>query len=555
MKKYWLPLVFIIIGIILLLLHFVMPSGGSGELDVDIQPTSYIMPAAYKVYANEEALDGRFYLCKLLLTNEGKGELRNIRVSYEVPGYIEWQDLDRIRYLVPGQSAVITVYPKFSPSVVEKTSTSREKGNIRITYETSKGSDEFDKSFGFEMRGRNDLVYSSMPANEIVSYPDMFENLALVPCFITPEDPIIKYYTQNVQQKILKGEAASVFNSDEEAVRFLLGVYEATLRAGMVYSGTKGIPLDVGDISSLIQHIRLPREVVTGNTGLCIELSTLYASVLSCAGLHPIIFLIPGHAYPGIMINNNYYAIEATGIGGEGLGDIQSAESAFKQGMKQLQEFIQKVQQGDPRYMYVDVHELFANGVNPMELKDDSFLRQKVDQIAGNFDKRGGRKFNPNVGGDNQYAGNTQAGDGSSPGGAGFTSYSGPVNFSFPSQWMRYDNPLPTFPALVTQIEAPDGSTSISVYRIQGASTPDMAMGYLQQVYASSGVTIQYQPSGSAGGYTRYTGQSMTYGDSYSWVGLFKSSGGNVVGVTVGAPSYYYSQVQGTINQIVSTIR
>lgn len=47
--------------------------GGSGNLDVQIQPTSYIMPAAHKVYANEEALEGRFYLCKLILTNEGRG--------------------------------------------------------------------------------------------------------------------------------------------------------------------------------------------------------------------------------------------------------------------------------------------------------------------------------------------------------------------------------------------------------------------------------------------------------------------------------------------------
>lgn len=560
MKKYWLSLVFFIIGIVFLLLHFLIPAGGSGDLDVDIQPTSYIMPAAYKVYSNEEAMDGRFYLCKLLLTNEGGKELRNLRVSYQIPGYVEWTDLDKIKYLVPGQSAVLTVYPHFSPSIVDKTSTSKERGNIRIQYDTGKGSDEFEKSFAFEMRGRNDLVYSSMPVQEIVSYPDMFENLALVSCFITPEDPIIKYYTQNIQQKILKGEAAAVMNTDEEAVRFLLGVYEATLRAGMVYSGTSGVPHDLGDVSSIIQHVRLPREVVTGNTGLCIELSTLYASVLSCAGLHPLIFFIPGHAYPGIMVNNNIYAIEATGIGGEGLGNIASAEKAFESGMKELKEFMQKVQEGDPRYMYVDIQELFAGGVNPMELRDDSYLRQKIDQIVGSWDGKGAKQFNPNVGTQRAYnngGGQNQGGNENAGGGGGgnMMSYAGPVRFSYPGGWMRYDNPSPGFPALVSQIEATDGTTSISVYRIQGTASPDEAMYYLVQSYMSAGVNIQYQNNGSSGGFTRYSGQSSSYNGVFNWVGYFKPSGGGVVGVTVGAPYSYYSQVQGTINQIVSTIR
>ncbi|HOF54944.1 MAG TPA: hypothetical protein PLD74_11695 [Prolixibacteraceae bacterium] len=562
MKKYLLPLVLSIAGIIFVLLHFLVAGGGSGNLDVQIQPTSYIMPAAYKVYANEEALEGRFYLCKLILTNEGGGELKNLKVSYEVPGYINWTEIDKIRCLVPGQSAVLTVYPRFDPSIVEKTSTSKEKGNIRIEYETGKGSDVFDKSFGFEMRGRNDIVYSSMPANEILTYPDMFENIALVPCFITPEDPIIKYYTQQIQQKVLKGEAAAVVKTTEEALRFLMAVYESTRQAGMVYSGTKGIPLNVGDVSSLIQHIRLPREVVTGNTGLCIELSTLYASVLSCAGLEPMIFFIPGHAYPGIKVNNSYYAIEATGIGGEGLGNIMTAEKALEKGMEELKEFIQKLQEGDSRFMYLDVHELNSTGVNPMELKDDSFLRQKVDQIVASWGGDGAKKIAPGVPRTTNYARNemahsNQGGGGNYDGGdAGdMLSYGGIVSFRYPSHFMRMDNPAPGFPALVSQLEASDGSSSISVYRVTGTSNPDQAMNYLVQAYYNFGANIQYQNNGSSGNFVRYSGQTSSAGNLFRWVGYFKPSGGNVVGVTVGAPAGYYGQMQGTINQIVSTIR
>jgi hypothetical protein len=60
----------------------------------------------------------------------------------------------------------------------------------------------------------------------------------LLSCLVTPEDPIIKYLTQKIQEKLLKGETASVENKVNEATRVLWGIYEATLRAHMVYSGT-----------------------------------------------------------------------------------------------------------------------------------------------------------------------------------------------------------------------------------------------------------------------------------------------------------------------------
>jgi len=80
-------------------------------------------------------------------------------------------------------------------------------------------------------------------------------------------------------------------------------------------------------------------------------------------------------------------------------------------------------------------------------------------------------------------------------------------------------------------------------------------MNYLVQAYYNFGANIQYQNNGSSGNFVRYSGQTSSAGNLFRWVGYFKPSGGNVVGVTVGAPAGYYGQMQGTINQIVSTIR
>jgi len=125
--------------------------------------------------------------------------------------------------------------------------------------------------------------------------------------------------------------------------------------------------------------------VITGNTGLCIEMSFLYASVFAAAGLEPIIFFIPGHAYPGIRYNGNLYAIEPTAVGGEGIGGIADPMQAFEKGMTQVRTFLQKVQQGDPAYTFVDINALNKRGVQQMELADDVFLRTKVDEMAAKF--------------------------------------------------------------------------------------------------------------------------------------------------------------------------
>lgn len=365
--------------------NLVAKMAGEGEMDVKIFPMQAMMPAAYKVYANPMALDGRYYFSKLVIDNKGSGPLQNVKVEYAVPGYISWTTASEIKHILPGGSAVVTVYPQFPQKITEKTTESTERVQVRVTYVSDGKPEKYEKAYTFEMLSRNDFLYTNVPASEVRGVSDMEDNNDLAPVFVTPQDPIVKYYTQQIQEKLLGGETAAVGGGDQEALRFMMGVYEATRRTHMVYSATNGIWGQIGDISSTKQKIRLPREVITGNTGLCIEMAFLYASVFSAAGLESLIFFEPGHAYPGIRYNGKLYAIEATAVGGEGLGNISNAFEALTKGMKEVQNFQQRVQEGDPRYVLVDVNALNKRGVQQMELSDDAFLRTKVDEMANKF--------------------------------------------------------------------------------------------------------------------------------------------------------------------------
>lgn len=533
-------------GVILLVFHF-LPLG-KGNLEITIKHTDYIMPAAYKVYANMEAANGEYYLFKMLMKNDGKAVLNDVNVSYRIPNYIDWTELETFPKIYPGQNVVVRCYPQFKDDIANKMTQSQEKVEIKIRYDGGRSENE---TYAFKMMGRNQFVYTDLPPEEIASYPDQFRNAQLLGCLVTPQDPIIKYYTQQIQEKLMKGEAASVTNKPEDAAKFLLGVYTATYLSHMVYSGTEGIPQKLGDINAIVQNIRLPREVMTGNTGLCVELSLLYASILKSAGLHPIIFLIPGHAYPGVSVGGQYYAIEATGVGGEGLGSRMSPEDAFKSGMKELNEFIQNVSAGDPRYSFVDIDAMEAKGVVPMELKDEEFLRKKVDEIARSFSQGNYRESQ----GQSQGKSNTyEKSEDSSGGSSNMRSYSGVVSFKYPAAWKRSDHPVRQWPFLVAVIAPTDGSSEIDVVSLPGANDSNEAMAYFSQQLAASGKNMRYQLTSSNNEYDLYTGAtSSPNGANEEWQGVLRDSDNGVVGVFVGGTSY--SKKANTYNSIISTVR
>lgn len=561
-KKFLLPLILVVAGILLISFKPLYSILSPAKLEMKIQHPPVIMPAVYKVYSNENAMDGKYSLFKMLVTNNSSNTARNVEIAYEVPNYVEKKTILKVPVILPGQSVVVNCYPQFSDKIVEKTTSSRENVNIFIT---GNNIDATEQHFAIDFKGRNEFIYSCIPADEIRTPAEYFDNMPLLSCFVTPEDPVIKYYTQKIQEKVLKGEKAAVENKESEGVRFLTGIYYATLASHMVYSGTSGVPAKIDDVSSLIQSIRLPREVITGKTGLCIELTLLYASIMMNAGMDPIIYLVPGHAYPGFRMNGNYYALESTGIGGEGMGGSMTTEQAFKTGMKSLQEFFQYASAGDDRYRIVDVRESINKGAVAMELRDDTYLRQKVDEITQVFD--GNVRVNTNQrqtvnyetqrtpdvdnnSGDNNRRNETR------PAPAGYNLYEGVVSFSYPSSWKILPRNPQFLPQLKHLIANSNNSAFVEVYNFAGYQHPQQALALYNQYINGFGGSIQYQQAGvTNSGYEIYNGQTALNGQVINWMAAFKRTGNGVVGISSGANSSTGTRFQSTVLNIINSLQ
>lgn len=526
------PAALIVGAIVLIFSCFLKNNKGSLKLQIKTNPV--IMPAAYKVYSNSELLGGKYFLFKALLTNDFNKTLNNVVVKYSIPGFVDWTVIGSFGKINPGQNVTIACYPKFDKSIVERNTRSKENFILNISWDGASKNEIIERNYSFDLLSVNEIAYTSIDNDEITSYADLFDNKELFACWVTPNDPIIQLYTSLIQSEILKGEKAAVTKTVDDAILVLYGIYEMTKKTNMVYSSTKGIPSEIKGIETTIQNLRLPREVIVGNTGLCIELSLLYASVISKIGLNPIIFLQPGHAFPGIEIDGNYYAIEATMIGGEGLGYSGSFEEALQTGMDNLKSFFEEYFYQGQGFI-LKINELQEIGILPMELKDDQYSKSLFEdrfKNKNNFNNKINHIENNNK---NSFSNNNR--------------FNGRFSVMIPNGWNTFYYPYQNFPSLTAIIVSPDNNIVINIFDIP-ANSVNNAMVLLYNEFYRNGVVFEYNINGQqASGYT-YSSLANT-----QWVGKIGNVDGGYRLICISSNVNSFKNYYTIINEIYNSIK
>ncbi len=539
-KIIFLGIFYCVIGVILLILGLSLFKK-CGHLEIRIKTRPAVMPMAYKVYGNRDVEDGRYYLAKLVFKNTGDGKIKNLEISYRVPDYIDWTTPNEYKEILPGQTVVDLFYPKFPSKILEVLNVTPATVEIKIKYNDGKKDIKEIRRADFQIRGRNELLYTDMPEEEISDIRDLFTNVDLCACFVTPEDPVIKYFTQQLQKNVMKG--AGVGGSQQEILRFMQALYEFEIASGLVYGGTLGLPEKVGDHYTMVQHVRLPREVLTGGAGLCIELSLLFCSVAQSAGLNSGIFCTSKHAFPAIIANGNIIPIEATGIGGEGIGGRMDFKKAVELGMKEAQMFFAG---GSPEIgvaiKFIPIGQMQAQGLRPPDLKDSPELKKKIDEMFAKLGTGGvqnrvtrvARTYNNNQ----NYGGR---GNYSQPNFRRYNDPSGVYSFSYPAGWQILMSPNPYLPSLKVIAANPSMSRDVEVYLFPGVSDINYAFSTIYNTLIQMGTQIQYQPAGTVTingrQYARFAGMSVSNMGTVYWAGYFTTTSAGVVGFVIGSTS------------------
>jgi hypothetical protein len=359
---------------------------GQGQLVWD-KPTvkKTIQTFAYKVYGNSRLQNGRYFMSKMVFRNTGNKPVTDFSVSYQVPGYIDWTTPEALAQIPPGHTVIKCFYPEFPMKVTQIKNDTPSVLEARIRW--NDGSSPMHEDVvreEFVFRGVNEIEWTDLPTNEVVTWFDLYVNSDLLAAMVTPNDPVVTEFAAAITAKL--GGAIAGAGGPDDAVLVMRGLYSYMTETGMRYAGGMGFPEKVGDTITEVQTVRLPRDVIISNNGLCIELALLWASVLEHLGIHSYVILLPGHAFSVVDSKGQYFPIECTAITPKAVGADRPVtfEEANNMAKKELDRAINETGE----FKAVDVQELQLAGIQPPELPDIN-----IDQVKHIIAERNAPRF------------------------------------------------------------------------------------------------------------------------------------------------------------------
>src|ERR1700758_13257 len=232
-----------------------------------------IMSFGYKVYANSQVAEGKYFLSKLVLKNTGGRPIHDLTVTYQVPDFISWTTPEVSGDLPPGNSVVELYYPKFPERITHLANQTTASLEIKLQWREEGGSaKEQVLRDDFTIYGVNEVQYSDLPADDILTWYDQWNLAQFVVCMVTPNDPVVKEYAAAITKR-MGGTLAGATQDPDQIAELMKATYDYMRETGMRYASSEGVPVNIGDVRTLVQTVRLPRDVITSNNGLCIELA------------------------------------------------------------------------------------------------------------------------------------------------------------------------------------------------------------------------------------------------------------------------------------------
>ena len=533
-----------LLGLLCIVIFF-LKGAGAGKLTwEDPFVRKSVMTFAYKIYGNPSAMNGRYFLSKMVFRNDGTGSVRDFSISYQIPDYIPWTTPETHSEIPPGQTIVQLYYPQLPSKVTQLTSptTATLETKIRWADKSGQMKEEILRS-NVQLRGVNEIEYTDLPANEILTWYDVFVSSPFAVAMVTPNDPVVKEFVAEITKRT-GGTTAGAGGGTQEIVRLMKAVYDYMCETGMRYTSSEGVPAKLGDIETMVQTVRLPRDVIITNQGLCIELALLWASVMEHLGCPTTVIFRPGHAFTLVWIGTgprDFIPIETTAITPMAVGSKQPIP--FENAVKMAAEDLEKQQY----QIWVGVQQYQKQGFRPPELppieidKIKNILAQRTNHTAASYATQAAP----------QNSGPAQAVR------SGYFRWAGAnnlVSIDVPDTWTRMENsPLP---GMVFTAQDQQTSVAVNVFHFPNLSTPAEAMQTAKRgVSKTSGGTVKIKTQEKKGESVVYTGTTSYRNGSTEWVGIFGPTESGMIGFFVGAAKGHFEKNQSIIQDIISSAR
>ena len=267
---------------------------GESDISFDYDVVSEIYPSLYNTY-------DAFAIIK----TGCKCTSKSIVVEAEIPGFTQKykQSFD----IEPSFRSII-IKPAALTGDIDLSVKKSAQLNISI-YEKDGKTLIDSQSFPIEIKGKNDFVW----------YDDDFGTVTRdnILCYLTPNSEGIDQLKRNAITEMI-----NMTNGSYDAMLGYQGDYLYTYlqAAGLMralYDMGVRYNMDPYSFDSASQYIKLPDEVLSTKSGLCIETSLVIASALQSAGMNAYIVLTTDHAQVALETKDGsgeYYLIETTAL-------------------------------------------------------------------------------------------------------------------------------------------------------------------------------------------------------------------------------------------------
>jgi hypothetical protein len=513
------------------------------------------MSFGYKVYANQQVADGRYFLSKLILKNTGGRPVRDLTISYQVPDYIPWTTPEVTGELPPGTSMVATYYPKFPDRITNLANQTTASLEIKLDWKEDGGAaKEQVLRDDFTIYGVNEVQYSDLPADDILTWYDQWNLAQFVVCMVTPNDPVVKEYAAAITKK-MGGTLAGATQDPEQVAELMKATYDYMRETGMRYASAEGVPVEIGDIKTLVQTVRLPRDVIISNNGLCIELAILWASIMDHLGCQAYIVMRPGHAFTVVQVGDKSIPVECTAITPKAVGEKEDVpfEKAVQMAWDDL---------GKQKYkIFYSVQQYRSQGYSSPELPGVDVDKLKAMFAAREQEAAGANNNIVQNQNQNQYQ-QQQGQNGQEeqtppqPSGQGLVQYQtrdGLVSFSYPQSWQPGE--APTQLGITFRVYDPTTLMGMDVVEVPNANTTAEALRAVERAFARAGANLKVDDRKTQGDLTVVLGHTVAGSTNTQWFGVFRPVTGGVVGVAAGSPSTNFQTNKQILLQLLDTVR
>lgn len=533
----------------------------------DPEIKSALMPLGYKVYGNPNVEFGRHYLSKLVFQNTGGRPVTDFAISYKIDDYIPWTDPEEHRVIPAGFTLVKLYHPRLPAQVTKIRNATNSTFRVRVLWKEGGRAREETFTRNIVLRGVNEMAWSDLPASEVRSWFDTQNAAAFSVCMVTPNDPVVTLYAAEVT-KLAGGTTAGIAGGTREIGRLCRQIYDYMMATQLRYTGASGVVESVDNITSMIQTVRMPRDVIINNQGLCVELSILWSSILDHLGLHSAMVFVPGHVFIVVYSPDQNIPLDQ----GLPIECTAITQRAVEQGLAELRgekadapaTFDEAVALGKKgwdramasgRFIIVPVKELQAAGYIAPELADID-----TDKLTETLAKRlpvaeaGLERARQNGAiGDHELVRQVDE-----AGPAGLQTWRHPqglVSLSMPAEFVSLQQPgTPAF--VLLSMGNPMTSVTCEVMHITGTQDPQQAVGYVTQYYAQMGAMIQVTgTSAASGGAVLLSGTTTTGAGAARWMCLARPVPGGVLLVSAGAGAPQWGARSAAVQAILSTVR